>query len=170
MCCSSSELTEYRTNCNYTYKSFQKMKKINSILIQARIKFMLVLIILCSTIYVSATTPGGVSATLWFRADNGVITGSNLIWINQGTLGTTNNANQSTVVKQPELVQGSFNFNPTLKFYGSNTMNFNDVGLTNGGNARSFIIVASNSSVDANKRDIYHYGTPVWHKKSDVIV
>ena len=119
----------------------------------------------------SISSPGGVSTGLiqWLRADAGTTIATGVsVWADQSSAGR--NASQATTLRQPSLVQNAVNFNPALTFNGtSQDMTFSDVGLPSGGNPRSSFAMAANASVDANYRNIFHYGELMPYKKAGLL-
>ena len=71
-----------------------------------------------STATLSCVTPGGVTIpSLWYKADEGVTTGSTLTWSDKS--GNGRNAVQATATNQPTLNSNLINFNPALVFDGT---------------------------------------------------
>ncbi len=79
---------------------------------------------------VAGSGPGGVASSqaLWLKADEG-ITGTSTVsaWTDQST--SLNNAAQATSSRQPQFIDDAINFNPILKFDG--TDDFLDVPFSN---------------------------------------
>ena len=71
----------------------------------------------------SPSAPGGVltDITLWMRADAGVTTGTGGVgqWDNQAANATLPDVQQSTSTKRPDLINSALNFNPVLRFDGT---------------------------------------------------
>jgi len=84
----------------------------------------------------SAQSPGGVSAgaTLWYRADSGTNCDSNTCAIDDWRehLGTGRNASQPITTVQPEFFSATpeLNFNPAIKYSGSQRLAIEDLSFT----------------------------------------
>jgi hypothetical protein len=105
--------------------------------------------------------PGGVSAGLlqWLRADVGTTIATGVsVWADQSAAGRT--ATQGTGANQPLFVSNAINFNPALSLNGtSQFMQFSDVGMVTGANARSSYALATTGIADGTHRYLTQYGT-----------
>ncbi len=104
--------------------------------------------------------PGGVTGSqLWLKANQGVNTGTNLIWADQS--GSGRYGLQSTAANMPVLVNNGINFNPSLLFDGTNdhlTIQ-NLAGLPTGAAQVEVFAVANQLDLASQWSHIVAYGT-----------
>ncbi len=104
--------------------------------------------------------PGGVAgAAVWYKADQGVTTGSTLTWTDQS--GNNRNGVQAIPANQPSVVSSVFNFNPGLLFNGTtHRLDIQNLtGFPTGAGPIQQFGVGNSLNVGGTYQSIFSYGT-----------
>ena len=107
--------------------------------------------------------PGGVTLDigLWLKANVGITQAGGLVtqWDGQSASGTI--ASQGTATEQPTFVDNAINFNPLVRFDGTDDeLTLPDTNLPSGTSQRSFFSVSTtNEPANALDGNIFYYGS-----------